>query len=178
MGIEAKTSPRRVSVAMRRAKVLQLRAAGATYDQILAQFPDEYRSRAAVVQDVQRALVQTVGEPAAELRALYDVRLEMLWVRAMQVLSRQHLTVSNGKVMYVTDASGQQQPLHDDAPILAAIREARQINESQRKLHGADAPARVEVMTDGAIDAEIRRLAEELDRAAAANAAGAATAED
>lgn len=176
MAFESKNSPRRIHVAQRRAKVLQMRAAGATYDQILAQFPDDYRTRQAVIQDVQRALMQTVGEPAAELRALESARLDMLWVRAMQVLSRTHLTVSNGKVMYTTDANGQQQPLQDDAPVLNAIRELRQISESRRKLLGLDAPAQIQVMSDESVDAEIRRLTEELDRAAAHETSGAAEA--
>lgn len=172
----SKTSAFRVRVALRRAKVLQMRAAGATYEQILAQFPNDYKSRAAVVQDVQRALMSTVGEPAAELRALESARLDMLWVRAMHVLTKTHIVVSNGQVMYITGTDGVKRPLEDDAPVLAAVRELRNLSESRRKLLGLDAPAQVQVMSDDSIDAEIRRLAEELDRSAAAQAAGAATA--
>lgn len=169
---ESKTSPRRVKVALRRAKVLQMRAAGATLDQILAAFPDEYKTRAAVVQDVQRALMATVGEPAAELRALEAARLDMLWVKAMQVLQRTHVVVSGGKVVTVEE-NGQEKPLQDDMPGLAAIRELRALSESRRKLFGLDAPSVVQVMSDDLIDAEIHRLREELDRASAAEAGGA-----
>jgi hypothetical protein len=171
---EDKTSPRRVRVALRRAKILQMRAAGASREQIWQAFPDDYRSLAAVTQDLQRAMMQAVAEPAAELRALENARLDMLWVRAMQVLSRTHVVVSHGRIVYVmtTTAEGgiQETPLQDDGPVLAAIRELRMLSESRRKLNGLDAPTQVQVINDDLIDAEIRRLTEELDRAAAGQA--------
>ena len=163
-----KTSPKRIDVAVRRGKALQLRAAGITFEQIKEQLG--YKTRAAAVQDVQRAMAITVGEPAADLRALEAARLDMLWIRAMQVLSRSHVTVSNVKIVTLDG-----KPLNDDGPILAAIRELRQLSESRRKLFGLDAPARVEVISDDAVDNEIRRLTEELNRAAAEQATGSAT---
>jgi hypothetical protein len=166
---ESKTSPRRIQVAIRRGKVLQMRAAGMSYDQIQQAFPDDYRSRAAVVQDVQRALMSVVAEGAADLRALEAARLDMLWVKAMQVLSRTHVAVSNGRVVYLS-RDGQETPVQDDGPILSAIRELRSLSESRRKLFGLDAPTQVQVMNDDALDLEIRRLTEELSRAAAAEA--------
>jgi hypothetical protein len=173
---EGKTSPRRVQVALRRAKVLQMRAAGASPLQIMQAFPDDYRTEAAVYQDIQRAMLQVVQEPAADRRALENARLDMLWVRAMQVLSRTHVTVSHGKIVYVTTVTAdgiQETPLQDDGPVLAAIRELRQISESRRKLNGLDAPTQVQVINDDLIDAEIRRLTEELGRAEAAQATDA-----
>jgi hypothetical protein len=174
---EGKTSPRRVQVALRRAKVLQMRAAGASPAQILAAFPDDYKTEAAVYQDIQRALLSVVREPAAELKALENARLDMLWVKGMQVLSRSHVTVSHGKIVYVTTATPdggiQETPLQDDGPVLAAIRELRRLSESRRKLNGLDAPTQVQVINDDLLDAEIRRLTEELGRAEARQAADA-----
>lgn len=167
---EPKTSPRRIEVAERRAKALELRKAGVPYDKIKDQLG--YKTRAAAIQDVQRAMAAMVREPADDLRALEDERLDMLWFRAMQVLSRQHITVSNGRVVMHNG-----QPVTDDGPILAAIRELRMLSESRRKLHGWDAPTKVEVITDDALDREIKRLSDELGRAAAGQAAGAATPE-
>jgi hypothetical protein len=147
-----------------------MRAAGLTFDAITAQLG--YKTRSACIQDIQRAMAVAVSEPAADLRALEAARLEMLWVKAMQVLSRTHVSVSNGRVVYVTTGDGQEKPVTDDAPVLAAIRELRMISESRRKLFGLDAPQRVEVFTDDAIDAEIRRLTEELNAASAGQARG------
>lgn len=169
---EQKTSIRRVDVAVRRGKALQMRAAGLTFEQIKDQLG--YKTRGSAVQDVQRAMALTVSEPAADLRALQAARLEMLWVKAMQVLSRTHLTVSHGRVIMV-GPEGAERPLQDDGPVLAAIRELRQISTEVRKLFGLDAPTRVEVISDDTLDAEIRRLSEELDRAASAQAPGTAT---
>jgi hypothetical protein len=86
------------------------------------------------------------------------------------------VTVSNGRVVTLDG-----QPLQDDGPILQAVdrlnhiedRKLR-IQERRAKYLGLDAPKQV-VISDDVIDAEIRALAEELDRAAAAETAGAAT---
>jgi hypothetical protein len=202
---ESKASARRVHVALRRGEALKMRAAGATYDQIWEAFPDEYRSRAAVIQDVQRALMSVVAEGAADLRALEAARLDLLWTKAMEVLQARHITVSHGRVVYLGDGAREDgesrtdwarrrlehfltgagdedddgprdgEPLIDHGPTLSAIRELRALSESRRKLFGLDAPAQVQVMNDDALDLEIRRLTEELNRAAATEAA---TAED
>jgi hypothetical protein len=161
-GRQSKTSPRSIATAQRRAQALKLRLAGARYDDITQQLG--YSSRGAAVQDVQRALVATVQEPADELRALEVQRLDMLWQTALRVLTRQHVTVSNGKVVHL-DGS----PVKDDAPVLAAIDRLLKIQERRARLLGLDAPAKHEVVTLDAVEAEIRRLNEELERAAASS---------
>ena len=181
---ESAASARRVHVAQRRGKALKMRAAGASYDEILAAMPHDptnphvgYKTRSALIQDIRRALMLTVSEPAADLRALEAERLDLLWRRAMQVLTRTHIAVSHGKIVYTTDERGNEKPLSDDAPVLAAIRELRQISESRRDLLGLDAPRVVQVVSDDALDEEIKRLSAELDRAAAEQAGHAAGAE-
>jgi hypothetical protein len=126
---EPKTSPRRIAVAQRRAQALKLRLTGARYDDIAAQLG--YSTRAAAIQDVQRALVASVHEPAEELRALEVQRLDMLWQTALRVLTRQHVTVSNGKVVHLDGT-----PVKDDGPILAAIDRLLRIQERRAKLLG------------------------------------------
>lgn len=181
---ESKASARRAAVALRRGKVLQMRAEGASYDEIWAAFPDEYRSRSAAIQDVQRALMQTVAEPAAELRALEVARLEMLWIKVVDVLTRDHVMVSHGRVIYLRepecshdkdddDPRDAGEPLRDSGPIIAAARELRALSESRRKLLGLDAATVVQVISDDVLDAEIRQLTEDLKRAEAAKASGA-----
>lgn len=173
---ESAASARRVLVAQRRGKALTLRASGATYDEIHAELPYDpdnphngYKTRAALIQDIQRALMATVAQPAADARALEAERLDLLWRRAMQVLERTHIMVSHGKVVY-SSADGFENPLTDDAPVLAAIRELRFLSESRRKLFGLDAAQVVQVVSDDAIDEEIKRLSAELERAAAGQA--------
>jgi hypothetical protein len=67
--------------------------------------------------------------------------LDELYAHAVDVLERDHVTVSQGRIMKDVDGT----PLLDDGPKLAAIRELRAIRESYRKLYGIDQPSRVSV---------------------------------
>ncbi len=55
------------------------------------------------------------------------------------------------------------EPLRDRAPVLAAIDRLLKIEERRAKLLGLDAPVRAELITIDAIEAEVARLAAELD---------------
>lgn len=90
------------------------------------------------IQKCRQAVIRTAG---AELIAAEASQLDDLFVAALEVMERDHVVVSHGKV--VTNDDGE--PLLDDGPKLAAIREMRQIRESYRKLHGLDQPAQVSV---------------------------------
>lgn len=169
---ESNTSPRRIKTAVRRAEALRMRAAGCKYEDIAQALG--YSSRSAAAQDVQRALMVAVSEPATEVRALELTRLDDLWVAALAVLKRPHLTVSNGRVVTINNTDGLPVPVEDDGPVLQAIDRLLRIQERRAKLLGLDAPTKVEVINDDLIDAEIRRLTDELDRAAAAEAADVA----
>ncbi|MFD5697456.1 hypothetical protein [Streptomyces lasiicapitis] len=98
------------------------------------------------IQKCRQAVIQKAG---AELIAAEAAQLDDLFVSALEVLERDHLVVSHGKV--VVDADGT--PLLDDGPKLAAIREMRQIRESYRRLHGLDQPTQVAV--SGAVRYEV-----------------------
>jgi hypothetical protein len=139
------------------AEAARLRARGITYDQIAVTLG--YCDRTAARRAVERALVATVAEPAAEVRKLELDRLDEMYRAALAVLERQHLTVSHGRIIR-TDSGD---PLLDDAPALQAIDRMIRIMERRAKLLGLDAPAKVEVITLDAIEAEIRRLSAELD---------------
>ncbi|MBT2508820.1 hypothetical protein J7I98_23620 [Streptomyces sp. ISL-98] len=84
----------------------------------------------------RKGVVQQAG---AELVASEAAQLDDLYVAALEVLERDHVTVSHGRI--VTGEDGQ--PLLDDGPKLAAIRELRAIRESYRKLHGLDAEKKI-----------------------------------
>jgi hypothetical protein len=172
--VASKNSPARVNATVRRAQAIQLRIEGKTLDQIAVALG--YKSRGAVSQDISRALAAQITEPAAELRSIEAARLDAAWQRlddarerVMDVLTRKHITVSNGKVITLPGADDKPVPLEDDGPILAAVgrlldieRSRLQIMERRAKLFGLDAPAKVSVITDEALDEELARAAAEL----------------
>ncbi|RPE40259.1 hypothetical protein EDD90_3295 [Streptomyces sp. Ag109_O5-1] len=90
---------------------------------------------------IQRCREAVIKGAGAELISAEAQQLDDLFVAALEVLERDHLVVSHGKV--VTDTEGQ--PLLDDGPKLAAIREMRMLRESYRKLYGLDAEQKVSV---------------------------------
>jgi hypothetical protein len=129
---------RTTATAERDAAAAELRAQGRKYDEIAAELG--FADRGEAHHAVQRALQAIVREPAERLRDLELSRLDAMYEAAMGVLERQHVTVSNGKVIHFDGA-----PLVDDAPVLAAIDRLLRIQERRAKLFGLDAPARVSV---------------------------------
>ena len=86
----------------------------------------------------RKAVLQSAG---AALVASEAALLDDMFAEALEVLDREHLVVSHGKV--VTGEDGK--PLLDDGVKLATLREMRYIRESYRKLFGADQPTQVTV---------------------------------
>jgi hypothetical protein len=158
-----------LDTAERDGQAARLRTRGLGFDQIATELG--FASRGHAHNAVTRALLATLQEPADELRQLECERLDDLIRHAQRVLVSRHLQVSASGKVATDPATGE--PLRDWAPVIAAIRELRQLSESRRKLLGLDAPtqARVEVITEDMINAEIVRLeavvASEQERAAA-----------
>lgn len=151
--------------AERRAEACRLRAQGLSYQAIADRLGI---TKASAYETVQIALAEIVREPAEQLLQLEVQRLYLEMERLdaeldrldalvdpiNAVLTRKHVTVSNGKVIYLGD-----EPLEDDAPVLQAVdrltrlSEARRsisatrtrTSESLRKLLGLDQPAKVDV---------------------------------
>lgn len=95
---------------------------------------------------IQRCRQAVMREAGTELIAAEAAHLDDLFVAALEVLGRDHLTVSHGKVITVTDPeTGTEKPLLDDGPRLAAIDRLLRIRESYRKLYGADERAKLDV---------------------------------
>ncbi|MFI6251502.1 hypothetical protein [Streptomyces sp. NPDC051016] len=90
------------------------------------------------IQKCRQAVITGAG---AELIASEAQQLDDLFVAALEVLERDHVVVSHGKVINGADGK----PLLDDGPKLAAIREMRMLRESYRKLYGLDAEQKVSV---------------------------------
>lgn len=99
-----------------------------------------YSNKSDAWRAVQRCREAVIREAGAELVAAEAAHLDDLFVEALEVLQRDHVTVSHGRI--VKDDSGQ--PILDDGPKLAAIDRLLRVRESYRKLYGADQPARVE----------------------------------
>jgi hypothetical protein len=82
---ESKTSRRRIEATERQRQALELRKAGATYDDIAARVG--YSGRTAAYHGIMSALAKMLQEPAEELRTLEVERLDSLllsvWPRAL-----------------------------------------------------------------------------------------------
>lgn len=130
---------RTLESAQRDARAAELKAQRKTYQQIADELG--FCDRGEAWRAVQRALVAIVKEPAERLRAVEAAKLDELYVEALDVLSRDHVTVSHGKVVKGDDGS----PLLDDGPKLQAIDRLLKVRESYRKLLGLDAATKTEV---------------------------------
>lgn len=91
-------------------------------------------------QGTRRALRAIVAGPAEKLIAQEAERLDSLYEEALEVLQRDHVTVSHGRI--IKDDEGN--PIPDDGPKLAAIDRLVKVRESYRKLFGLDRPVKVD----------------------------------
>ena len=140
--------------AARDAEATRLRSRGWTYQRIA----DELGiSKASAHDAVQRALRDTLTEPADDARQLELARLDAMYGAVLKVLETKHVTVSHGKVIELPDSSGELVPLEDDGPVLAAVDRLLRIQERRAKLLGLDVPARLSVDAEN-IGREIAEL--------------------
>ncbi|MCK9901257.1 hypothetical protein MXD63_14355 [Frankia sp. Cpl3] len=148
-----------------------MRADGKTYEAIAVALG--YSHRSAARRAVQRVLAATIREAGDELRVLELERLDRLYEAAMAVLTREHVTVSQGRVIRegkpVINDNGEAEileghgaPLVDDGPVLQAIDRLLKIQDRRAKLVGLDAPVKHEVRTIDAIAAEVADLERQL----------------
>src|SRR5947209_206317 len=86
---------------MRDAKACQLRVRALSYAQIAAKLG--YVDAQHAARAVTRSLRATLQEATDELRAVELKRLDGLWRMALQVAERAHVTVSNGRVVYLDE---------------------------------------------------------------------------
>lgn len=136
--------------AERRAQVVQMRGARLSWAEIGRRLNISGQRAGRIYSEALAAIpTQSIDEHRAE--ALEE--LDYLARKALEVLERQHVTVSNGHVVSLDGV-----PLEDSAPVLAAIDRLLRIQERKAKLLGLDAPSKHEVMTLNALDAEIASL--------------------
>lgn len=153
-----------------KAEVLRLRRIGTTFQAIGDQLGI---TRQRAHQIYKTALGEIPFDEVTTYRAEQLERLDALLVEANAVLAREHLMVSQGRVVRLGEpfinadgeadiAVGQGEPLEDDAPVLAAISTILKIEERRAKLLGLDAPTKTNVTVSDAITSEIEQLAAQL----------------
>lgn len=140
---------------MRDLEAARLRALRFSGEQIARQLG--YETRAGALKAAKRGLAMITREPTEDAILLDLSELDEMAREAWKVLRSTHYVVDRGAVVTWND-----QPLHDDGPVLAAIGKLLDVQERRAKLVGLDAPKRVEV-TDAIpdLDAAIRDLANE-----------------
>ncbi|HEV2347395.1 MAG TPA: hypothetical protein VGS97_25090 [Actinocrinis sp.] len=149
---------RSLATAERDAKACRLRSQGMSYPRIARELglADASSARSAV----ERALRDTVREPADELRTLMDAQLDQLTMVCLTILGTRHLVTGSGGQVARDPATGD--PLLDDMPRLQAVDRLLKIMERRAKLHGVDAPAKIEMRSASELDAEIAGLLDQL----------------
>lgn len=134
------TSIHDIKLSLEQREALEMRAAGATFDEIAEQ---QDTSKSTAKRRVDAALTATLREPADQLRELETHRLDRMYLIAMQAAD---IAIKNGR-----------------SPLFALD---RMISISARRaaLLGLDAPQRrvVNVVTEDAIDVAIRDLEAEI----------------
>jgi hypothetical protein len=163
----------------RDAKAAHLHGHGYTYGMIVERLG--YPSINAAKEGVRKIINAAEREPANELLAIELARLDAELVRLRQleklvyaVLEREHITVSNGRVILDPRT---ETPLEDDSPVLQSadrlirIEDARRRNGERRaKLLGLEAAVKVDT-TVHEVKQEDIELAELIREAQAKNAA-------
>lgn len=111
-----------------------------------------FANESGVTKAIERAL-RDVQAPAVEaLRASQQTVIDTMKSAALDILARDHVAHSNGRVIYDLEGDagpdGTLKPVLDDGPRIQAINALRQVLEREAKLWGADAPIRTAVEGD------------------------------
>lgn len=134
----------RAAVDIRRARAVEMRVKGATWQQIADALG--YADRGAACGDIRRFREQTRAEAEErldELRELEVDRLDMLIRAATTVLEAHHIVIQGGKAVMV-GPEGAEQEVIDHGPVLQAVAAIAKLSESRRKLLGVDAPVKLD----------------------------------
>lgn len=132
--------------AHRDAAIMRMRREGKTFPEIGDElgFSKQYAQRR-----YKELLAEIPALEVAEYRAEQLERYDWLTREAVEILRRDHVHVSQGRVVRETPDGP---PLLDDGPKLAAIRELRQIEAQRSELLGTKTP----VKTEGQVGVELK----------------------
>lgn len=157
----------RAMVAQRRAKAIELKNRGLSWQQVAEQMAPDYNdtdgqpSAAFACVDVSRALKQANKELAMgleEYREAARMRLDGLRRQVFAVLARPHYVMYQGQ--FVIDEDGNK--VRDDGPVLAAVDRLMKIEERQARIDGTDASEKLTVALDRRVDEETTVVVESI----------------
>lgn len=167
----------------RDAEAAGLRARGYSFQRIADELG--FASKGKAHDAVMRAYADIPSEEVKQAKLLDLDRIDRLIEQAWDIMLRPHVSVSQGRVVgkqvgWQTDPDtgetlrgpdGDPLPLYedvmDDGPANTAINTIKGLLERRAKMIGYDAPsqARIEVITDDMVNAEIARLSREFEEA-------------
>ena len=155
----------RAMVAQRRAKAIELKNRGLSWQQVAEQVPyldaEGNPSAAFACVDVTRALKQANKELSMgleEYREAARMRLDGLRRQVFAVLARPHYVLHAGQIARDEDGN----PIRDDGPVLAAVDRLLRIEERQAKIDGTDASEKLTIALDRRVDEETTVVVESI----------------
>lgn len=155
----------RAMVAQRRARAIELKNRGLSWQQVAEQVPyldaEGNPSAAFACVDVTRALKQANKELSMgleEYREAARMRLDGLRRQVFAVLARPHYVLHAGQI--VKDEQGN--PIRDDGVILAAVDRLMRIEERQAKIDGTDASEKLTIALERRVDEETTVVVESI----------------
>lgn len=117
---------------------------GTTYRELAELFG--YYDKGTAWRAIQAVKAEVVRPAVTKLIATESEQLDSLYVMALEIIERNHIVVSHGKVVTMRDPeTGEEKPLQDDGPRLQAIQTALRIRDQYQNLHGLKQPAQVAV---------------------------------
>lgn len=148
---------RSLTTAQRDARAAEMAALGYSYSKIAAELGI---AKTTAHDAVRKAMQETVAVPGAEARAASIRRYEAMRDAVLEVLEREHITVSQGKIIFerVLDEDGRpeildynpdgqpiylEHPLLDDAPVLQAVDRLIKIEQALARLEGWEADTKI-----------------------------------
>lgn len=137
----------------RDAEACRMYVAGKTYLEISNELG--YGGKSNARRAVQSILMETIKAPADEVRALLRARNEEIYVMARAIAQKDHYAHSHGQLIYL---DGEELPMVDDGPKLAAMDRMQRSLGELAKLAGAHAAVKFENLSLEAVQAEIARL--------------------
>jgi hypothetical protein len=137
---------RSLTGAARDAECARMRAAGYLLREIAEHVG--LKTEGAVAKAIDRARRDAVAPAVEALRVSQQEVIDLLKSTALDILARDHVAHSNGRVVYNEAGDGELQPVLDDGPKLSAIGQLRGLLEREAKLWGTDSPVRTVVEGD------------------------------
>lgn len=126
-------------------------------------------SKTTVTRRLECEIRETVDPLREQYKRVQHDRLEKLWARTVEIIRTPHLVVSEGRVVKGPDGL----PMEDHGVTLAAIGRAESLVGRMMRLHGTEAPTRVDATVTETTQVDIEAaemVAEAKAKAAAAEA--------